>query len=215
MTSAAFYVASAAAAGSAIALALRDRRHVPVATMFATGLIADGVAAVAKVFYQGAARPLVGAARAWGHLGQAAFTIYPAVVVAAVYLALRRDRRAGAASLATWGGLQAILIIGYAPLGLREHRLGLVYLGAEVVVVAALAAAVVPWWMGWQRRRRSTPTEAVAVVVACAEALVLMGPMLLGRPWERWGWATAPYAFAYVVATIVQGGALWIGSSKS
>lgn len=206
----AVYAASGLATGLGAALAIRERAHRPIAALLVLGIVADVVQRVVRPLYAGAPRPLEGAARVWGHLGQAAFACYPWAVlaVALVVLSTRRAWLVGAA----WVAYEALLVLGYRALGLREHRLGLTYLAAQVLLVAAMVGVAVPWWRSWRRARHDVRAETALALAACAvEAIILAGPMLFGRPWEHWAReARPPYALFYVIAILIQGAELWI-----
>ena len=211
----AFYTASALAMGTGAALARRVTVHRPVAALLALGLACDAVQRLVRPLYVTAPRPLGGAARFWGHVGQAAFSVYPWAVLAVALVVLGGARRRWALAVgAAWACYDAVLVLGYRAFELRERRLGWVYLGAQVVVVLGLTVAVTRWWRSWRRTGRApTTTEVVALAVAGSEAIILFGPMLLGMPWERWErMARPPYALVYLVAILVQGGTLWTRS---
>lgn len=212
----AFLAASALTAGLGVALARRERGHWPVALLLALGLAADLAQEVVRPLYLGQARPFAGLARAAWHVGQLGFSCYPWAVLAAVVVVIG-DRRRPWAVAAAWAAYEVLLVAGYRALGLREHRLGLVYLAAQVAVVVGLGVVAVPWLRRWWRAGRPAPatTEALAVLAAGVEVWLLLGPMLLGEPWSLWKrWARPPYALFYSVAILVQGGALWVARNR-
>ncbi len=207
------YGASVLAVGTGVALARVERRHRPIAALFAVGLACDVLQAIVRPLYVDAVRPLSGTSRAWGHIGQAAFTVYPWAVLAVALLVLARARRRWAAVVgAAWALYDAVLVLGYHRLDLRGHRLGWLYLVAQVAVVTGLAVVVTRWWRGWRKGGPApTASEVVALAACGAEAIILAGPMLLGQPWDKWErMARPPYVLIYVVAILVQGGSLWM-----
>lgn len=208
----AVYAVSALAAGLGVALAIRERRHLPVACLLVLGFLADVIQRSVRPLYVGAQRPFHGAARAWAHVGQAAFTVYPWAVLVVALLVLAARRRTALGVALAWVGFEALLVLGYRALDLRKLRLGLVYLGAEATLVVGLVAVAVPWWASWRRgKTEMTGTRAILLAAVGAEVIVLFGPMISGRPWLHWTReARPPYFLTNLLAIIIQGVELWI-----
>lgn len=214
----AVYVASSLATGLGIvAVVGRSPKHLPVAVLLAFGLGVDAAQRLVRPLYVDASRPFAGEARALFHLGQAAFAAYPWAVLAAVLVVL--GARSAWPVAALWAAYEALLVLGYRALDLREARLGTVYLAAQVLLVAGMGAVVVPWWRSWRRSKRALSAAEILVALAAGvEAALLVGPFLLREPWARARWTTMArpaYLLFYVVAIVVQGGALWVKRYRS
>ena len=204
------YALSAAATGLSVALACRDRRHLPAAVLLVAWLGADlarralAALVLAPAHAALAAAPLPRALLWAVALTVALQLIHPAALAGAALACWSRPR-AWLPVAAAWLACSASVVLAYP--AVRGEALGAVYRAASglAVMVAAVAFGL------WARRREGMLTAGHVVLFATGAELVAV-ISAWPRAFTRWDLAQVIYCALYAVCIFVQARVLWIPS---
>jgi hypothetical protein len=215
------YALALVAAALAWALARRRAEHRPIAALLTVGLVADVCRRVLAVLVLNPAHARLGAApftgwpRVAGHVGEALFLAWPAAIAAAALTVFHlgtpeAKRRAHLAVLGVYVAALLALVVTY-PIT-RGDTLVRCYLAANLAAIVAGIGAIGTWVSA--RRLPEAHHFALALVVMAELVSAVAGPWRADL-FGSWSLAQVSYALLLGVLIALQGGLLWISTSRS
>lgn len=215
------YFLTLVAVALAWVLARPRTEHRPIAALLTVSLVADvcrralAVLILDPTHARLGSAPFTGWPRLAGHLGEALFLAWPAAIAAAALAVFHvgspeAKMRRHLAVLGVYGAALVALVVTY-PIT-RGALLIRCYLAANLAAIVVGIGAIGTWISA--RRSPEAQHFALALVVMAELVSVVAGPWRVNL-FGSWSLAQVSYALLLGVLIALQGGLLWISTSRS